>query len=277
MPFCREIYPTVRDSVDLGLYCVQFFMGNPKSYKRHRIAENDIKKVNLLTWRYPMEIFSHFPYISNLAGKSTKDGLAWNGNIEIDNKLNFLISEIEYELSVLGKIGNGVVIHPGSHPNREKGLDAIAKSINKINFPENSVLILENCAGEGNKLCKDFNEIAHILNKVENKDHVGVCVDTAHLWGVGDYDISKISEIKRLFTDFDNFIGLEKFKLLHLNDSKVPLGSKKDRHEHLGKGYIWGKDQSALFFLIKECQNLDIPIILETGGPCTHTIFNFNI
>ena len=249
-------------------------MGNPKSYKRQRITEEDIEEVKTLQKRFPINIYSHFPYISNLAGKSSKGGLGWCGNVEVDKKLNLLVREIEYELSVLGQIGKGVVIHPGSYPDREKGIETIAKSINKLNFTPKSMLLLENCAGEGNKICRDFMEISKILEKVESKKNVGVCVDTAHIWGVGEYDISKISEIDRLFNEFDKLIGLEKFKLLHLNDSKVTIGSRKDRHEHIGKGFIWGDDVSSLIYLIQKCKDHNIPIVLETGGPCKHTIIN---
>ena len=91
------------------------------------------------------------------------------------------------------------------------------------------MLLLENCAGEGNKLCKTFKELNNVIQGVskDKRNHIGVCVDTAHIWGQGDYDISKIEEVDRMFAEFDNEIGMKYFKLLHLNDSEVKLGAKK--------------------------------------------------
>lgn len=266
--FSQSIYPTVSQAISCGMYTVQFFMGNPQSCKRQRISEEDIKKTNILSERFPMFIYSHFPYIANFAGKSSKDGLAWNGNSSVDAFLRTILKELEYELDVLSKIGNGVVIHPGSYPDRDAGHLTVSKSINLINFSEGSMVLLENCAGEGNKLCKTFEEIKIVLDNIDNSKlkNVGVCVDTAHIWGQGDYDISKISEVDRMFNDFIEIIGIHNFKLLHLNDSEVPLGSKKDRHACLGKGYIWGESFDSLIYLLDKCKSLNIPMVLETNG-----------
>ena len=266
--FSQKIYKTVENALNCGMYTVQFFMGNPQTCKRQKIDEEDIQKTLRIMKRYPMNIFSHFPYISNLAGKSCKDGLAWNGNSSVDSYLRIIIKELEYELSILAKLNGGVVIHPGSYPNRLDGLSSISKSINKINFQDNYLLLLENCAGEGNKLCKNFTEIKAVIDNlnVDILKYIGVCVDTAHIWGQGDYDLSKIQEIERMFNDFDKIIGLEYFKLLHLNDSEVELGAKKDRHACLGEGYIWKNSYESLIYLLNKCQKLKIPMVLETDG-----------
>lgn len=270
VPFVNSsMNETVLFAVRSGLYCLQFFMGDSKqAWKRDTISIKDVKKTNDILSRYPMSIFTHFPLCVNMAGKAKLGHLAWSGDKKIDNTLYTVIRSVEYELNILSKLNTktGVVIHPGSYPNRKEGLDSIIKTINRITFPDNSYLLLENCAGEGNKLCRDLIELHQILENInENKKpHVRVCIDTAHLWGQGDYDISKMSEIDRLFDDFERIIGLEKFHLLHLNDSKAKFGSKRDLHACLGKGEIWSDNTDTLKYLIDKCIELNISCIMET-------------
>mgnify|MGYP000341792716 CR=1 FL=1 len=225
----------------------------------------------LLT-RYPMHVFTHFPLLTNLAG-SVKQ-LAWDGDDEQDTKTQHVIDALGYELSVIsnfsqeGKRRNGVVVHPGNYKDRSLGLSAIAKSINKIEFVEGSTLLLENAAGQGCSLATTFEEMKEIYDQVvpEKQKHVGVCVDTAHTFASGLYDLSQCDEIDKMFSDFDRILGLDKFTLLHLNDSKVPFGSRKDRHELLMNGYIWGNDYSSLILLLETCHKHGIPVMLETHG-----------
>lgn len=270
VPFVNsKLYDTFMYAIQHGLYCLQFFMGDYKQpWKRTIITKNDIEKVSNLLHKYSMSIFTHFPLCVNLVGKATLHNLAWSGNHTIDNVLYSVIRSIEYELSVLSKLNTktGVVIHPGSYPDRNKGLKTIAQTINKIQFPSGSCLLLENCAGEGNKLCRDLNELQYVLEHINetNKPFVKICIDTAHLWGQGDYDIRKISEVDRLFDDFERLIGLEKFHLLHLNDSKVQFGQKKDLHACIGTGYIWNENMDVFKYLIDKCKSYNISCILET-------------
>lgn len=270
--FSQKITNTISNGIKNGMRTIQFFMGNPKSaWKRQQISQEDIKFTQNLLERFPMNVFSHYPYCANLAGKACKGGLAWNGNHSVDNKLKGVIRALEYELSILSNFvqkRSGVVIHPGSYVDRKEGHYAVSKTLNRINFPVGSVVLLENCAGEGNKLCRDFEEISIVLQGLveEQKPYVKVCVDTAHIWGQGDYDLRKITEIDRMFDDFDRVLGLDNFYLLHLNDSCVPLGSKKDAHACLGDGYIWKDDFDPLIYLLNKCKKYDIPMVLETNG-----------
>lgn len=272
--FSQKIASTVKEAINNGMYTVQFFMGNPKSFKRQIISEEDIKNTQILTKKFPMHIFSHFPYVANFAGKSSVDGLAWNGNSTIDLYLMNIITELEYELYILSKIGNGVIIHPGSNPDREKGHITVSKTLNKIKFPEGSMLILENCAGEGNKLCSTLEELKIIFENVDKdkRKNIGICIDTAHIWGQGDYDLRDIKEVDRLFNDFQEIIGMEYFKVLHLNDSEVLLGSKKDRHACIGAGYIWKESFDSLLYLLNKCTYFNIPMVLETHSSDIITI-----
>lgn len=264
------ISPTISQGIHEGMYTIQFFMGNPKqAWQRQQISKKDIENTKVLLSRFPMNVFSHYPYCANLAGKAMKGYLAWDGNSAVDGKLKGVLRALEYELEIMANFAtcrSGVVIHPGSYPDREKGHNAVAKTINRINFPPNSQLLLENCAGEGNKLCRTFEEIRYVFDLLDSdkKPHVKVCVDTAHIWGQGEYNLSDIEEVNRMFKDFDQILGIENFYLLHLNDSKVPLGSKKDEHALLGKGHIWQKDFAPLVHLLNKCKEYQIPMVLET-------------
>lgn len=277
MPFSTFITPTLIQAIDRGMYSCQFFMGNPKSYKRQRIAQKDFDSSREILTHFPLHVFTHFPYIANLNG-SVKS-LAWDGDKMIDGKMKHMLGELEYEINTIAKLNtlsNGVVIHPGCYPDRPVGLDTIAKSINKISFDTNSKLLLENCAGEGRKLCKNFEELKRVIDSVDpsKKNNVGVCVDTAHIWGEGDYDLRRCDEVDRLFHDVDKNIGLGKFNLLHLNDSEVPLGAKKDRHACLGTGFIWGESFDSLTYLLNKCKENNIPMILETNEVDMLTLSN---
>ena len=268
--FSKSIYNTLRKSIFYSMNVTQFFLGSPKSFSRHRACEEDIDKSIKILKHFPLHVFSHFPYVANLAG-SVKQ-IAWVGNKEQDTKTQTIIKELEYELSIISRLAskgkrNGVVIHPGNFENRKEGISTIAKTINKINFTEGSKLILENAAGQGCSLATTFKEIKEIYDQVDpNKQkYIGVCVDTAHICGYGEYDLSKCSEVTRMFEEFNNIIGIDKFTLLHLNDSVVDLGSKRDCHACLGVGTIWKNDFKSLILLLDTCKKYDIPVMLETN------------
>jgi deoxyribonuclease-4 len=264
--FSRNIFNTLEKSVYYSMNVTQFFLGNPKSFDRHRATKEDIAISKKLLQRFPLHVFSHFPYIANFAG-SVKQ-LAWSGNRQQDVKTNKIISELEYELNVMSNFNGGVVIHPGNYKDRKLGLTTIAKSINKINFTEGSTLLIENAAGKGCSLATTFEEIKEIIDQVDKDKQrfIGVCVDTAHICGYGEYDLSKCSEVERMFEEFDKIIGIEKFTLLHLNDSVVCLGSRKDRHACLGTGHVCGQSFDSLILLLNTCKKHDIPAMLETHG-----------
>jgi deoxyribonuclease-4 len=265
--FQKYIYKTLSEAVKKHMFSVQFFLGNPYQINRAAIEDYDYRMCARITKRFPINIYTHFPYIANLAGKSQKNSLAWSGNSKVDNYLRVVIKQIEYEMGCVAKLGGkGVVIHPGSYPDREDGLNAIIKTLNKIKFDENHSLLLENCAAEGNKLCKDFNEIAKVLDGADNKTNIGVCLDTAHVWGAGIYDISTIEGVDLMFSEFESIIGIDKLKLIHLNDSSVEFGSRKDRHAEISTGCIWKDKVDVFYHLIDVAKSKNIPFILESDG-----------
>jgi len=273
--FSGKIYDTINYSIAKGMYATQFFMGNPYGFDRAKISMEDIEKTKKLLRNYPTHIFTHYPYVANLAG--SKDSLAWNGNASQDGKTSHILKSLEYELSVISNfdtLRNGVVIHPGCFPDRNKGLLTIAKSINKINFTTNSKLILENSAGQGTSLATTFEEIKTIIENIDEnkKGNIGVCIDTCHTFAYGLYDLSKVEEVEKMFIDFDNILGLDKLTLIHLNDSKEKFKSRKDRHELLKQGFIWKNDDISLRYLLEKCKTHNIPCILETEESDMKTI-----
>tara|TARA_B100000401_G_scaffold438316_1_gene386374 strand:- start:1829 stop:2713 length:885 start_codon:yes stop_codon:yes gene_type:complete len=270
---------TISFAIKNGMYAFQVFMGNPKSFNRSVISKEDIDKAKKLLERFPTFVFTHSPYLYNLAG--SKDILAWNGDTDQDNKTLNVIKSLEYELNIVSNFnikGNGVILHPGNHIDRHKGLLTIAKSISMINFDENAKLLLENTAGQGTSLGTTFKELKTIYDNVvsEKQKYIGICVDTAHIFGYGEYDISKVSEVERMFTEFTDLFDISMLKLIHLNDSKVPLKSRKDRHELIGEGLIWGKNMDSLFYLLEYCKVNNIPLVLETNPSDMHKFFNLS-
>ncbi len=279
--FDKNIHKTCKTSIDYGMYSTQFFLGSPQSFERHTPTFDDIINTKTLLKRFPMNVFTHFPYVANFAG--SVDSIAWEDDANQNRKTSFVIQNLSKELEVVSNFWekgkkSGVVIHPGSFKDRQKGLQTIAQSINKVKFVENSKLILENSAGQGSSLATTLDEIKEILRYTnpEIDSHIGVCIDTAHIFGYGEYDIRETKEVDRLFLEFDEKIGMNKFELCHLNDSEVCLGSKKDRHACLGTGWIWNESFTPLIHLLNKCKENNIPMVLETHGLDMLTVANLN-
>lgn len=154
--------------------------------------------------------------------------------------------------------------HPGSHLKKispEQCLDLISESINKtLDVTEGVTLVIENTAGQGSNLGYRFEHLAYLIDKCEDKSRIGVCLDTAHLFGAG-YDIRDEASYNKTMQEFDKIVGFEYLRGMHINDSKAKLGSRVDRHHSLGKGEIG----LEAFRLIMNDDRLDnIPLILET-------------
>ena len=294
--FEGNITNSIKFAIDNGMYSLQIFLGSPQAYDRACISENDIKDSASLLSKFPTNLFIHTPFLFNLCG-SVKQ-LAWEGDSKQDSITSKVVNSIQYELEILDKIHSrivteskekvrmGVVVHPGNYPDVTKGLEKIAETINMIDFPKNTnvKLLLENSSGGGNKLATTFEQIGTIIKHIhpEKRKYIGVCVDTAHIYGFGSYDLRNIHRVKQLFNEFDDYIGLKYFSLLHLNDSSQSstdkrrdafLGSKKDVHELIGHGYIWKDNVKPLIYLLDKCKELNnTPIILETSPSDVQTI-----
>lgn len=178
-----------------------------------------------------------------------------------DKSLNGFIHEIERcEILKLDRLN----FHPGSHLRKiseEECLDNIAVSMNKAIDATNDVkLVIENTAGQGSNLGYKFEHLAYIIDKIEDKSRVGVCIDTCHMFTAG-YDIRTREAYDKTWNEFDNIVGSKYLMGMHINDSKPELGSRVDRHDSLGIGKI-GWD--AFKFIMNDSRMDDIPLILET-------------
>ena len=157
--------------------------------------------------------------------------------------------------------GNYYNFHPGSHVGQgaEVGMSKIAEILNEVLTKDQStIVLLETMSGKGTEVGRNFEELRQIIDRVELKDKLGVCLDTCHVWD-GGYDI--VNDLDSVFEEFDRIIGLDRLKAIHLNDSMNPLGSHKDRHARIGEGEI---GLEALVRVINHPATEGIPFILET-------------
>ena len=157
--------------------------------------------------------------------------------------------------------GNCYNFHPGSHVGQgsEAGIQLIADLLNEILKPEqHTTVLLETMAGKGSEVGRNFEELREILDRVTLSDHMGVCLDTCHVWD-GGYDI--VNHLDEVIHQFDQIIGLNRLKAIHLNDSMNPLGAHKDRHARIGEGQIGAE---ALIRVVNHPALKHLPFYLET-------------
>ena len=157
--------------------------------------------------------------------------------------------------------GNLYNFHPGSHVKQgvDVGIDYIVEALNKVIKPEQTTtVLLETMAGKGSEIGRTFEEIKRIIDRVELNDHLGVCLDTCHVYD-GEYDI--VNNLDGVLKEFDEIIGINRLKAVHINDSKNPFGSHKDRHEKIGEGSI---GVEAFRRIINHPDLRDLPFYLET-------------
>jgi len=202
--------------------CVfQSYIANKNSYSKTNITDEDIKASCEYCKENKISFYVHENLIYNLAGKAKDNLPAWK-----DDKLQFtqlanIMKNINRDLQVTCKTNGGCVVHPGSLKDRKMGHDMVAQTLNNIEYPNDSFLLLENCAGEGTKLAKTLEEIKYVIDKVtpNKRDHIGVCLDTAHMFGSGMCSFEDEKSIVKLFEEIKSTVGIDKIKLFHLNDS----------------------------------------------------------
>lgn len=214
-------------AVQIGANTFQFFSRNPRGGNAKAFDEKDIAKFQKIRQDYNFgPLLAHAPYTMNLA--AAKDDVYEFGKKVIKEdieRMDYL--GIEY-----------MCFHPGSHvgSGEEVGIDKIANALNEaIKGDEKITILLETMSGKGTEIGFKFEQIKKIIDKVTHNEKLGVCLDTCHIFSAG-YDI--VNELDKVLDEFDSIIGLEKLKAVHLNDSMMPFGDKKDRHEVIGEGKI---------------------------------------
>ncbi|MGB9823613.1 MAG: deoxyribonuclease IV [Candidatus Hydrothermia bacterium] len=236
----------------LGCESIQIFTKNQRQWFSKELTSETIETFKSNVKKHKIKkVVVHDSYLINLAAR----------DIELLNKSREAFIDEAKRAWLLGI--PFLVFHPGSNPDLEEGIKLIAESINETldKIPDIN-LLLETTAGQGNAIGRTFEELARIMELVEKKERVGICFDTAHAFESG-YDISNEEGYYKTFETFNSIIGLEKLKCFHLNDSKTPLGSNVDRHEHIGKGLLGLK---AFELLLNDVRFHDHPMILETPG-----------
>ena len=227
-----------------------FFTRNPRGGKAKEIDPEDVKKFLELEQENGFgKLVAHAPYTMNCA--SDKENLRkFAREILADDMKRMELTP-----------GNYYNFHPGSHVGQgaEAGIAKIAEILNEVLTKEQTTtVLLETMSGKGSEVGRNFQELRQIIDQVELKEKLGVCLDTCHVWD-GGYDI--VNDLDGVLTEFDQIIGLDRLKAIHLNDSMNGLGSHKDRHAKIGEGEI---GLEALVRVINHPATRGIPFILET-------------
>ena len=226
-----------------------WFTRNPRGGRSTPPEEADVAALKNYAAANLGPLVAHASYTMNLC--SAKEETRQNG-----------LDMLRRDLQIMDRLpGNLYNFHPGCHTGQglERGIAQIADALNQVLSPETPVtILLETMAGKGTEIGSRFEELRAIIDRVAKKDKLGVCFDTCHTWDAG-YDI--VGDLDGVLTRFDKIVGIERLKAVHFNDSKNPLGAKKDRHEKLGQGCI-GLDALKRVALHPSLSGL--PFILET-------------
>lgn len=248
----EQLLGSAKQAVSFGANTFMFYTGAPQNTIRKDIKDDLTDEAIKYMKENNIDInnvICHAPYIINLANKEKED--SWN----------FSISFLKNEINRITKMGiNYIVVHPGNalKIDRMEALNNIAEAINNIITTDTKpMILLETMAGKGTECGINIYEINEILNKVNLKEKVGVCLDTCHL---NDSGIN-ISKFNQYLDEFDEKIGIEKIKCVHVNDSKNEIGTHKDRHANLGYGTIGFEN---LINVIYNARLKNAPKILET-------------
>ena len=245
-----QLMGSLNEALSYGSTTFMFYTGAPQNTMRYQIDDNitaaAIKKMTDLGIDYS-KVIVHAPYIINLA----------NGDEE---KYKFAINFLKEEIKRCEKLKiKYMVLHPGSHVGLgvEKGIENVIYGLNQVLKNSNVTILIETMAGKGSEVGKTLDEVKMIIDGVTDKEHIGVCMDTCHLNDAG-YDVS---DFDKILDEFDNKIGLQYLHCIHINDSKNPISSHKDRHENIGYGTI---GFTNLINIIYNKRLSEIPKILET-------------
>jgi deoxyribonuclease IV len=250
LSFSKGYLSMAKTAASIGANTFQFFTRNPRGGKAKEIDPADLSSFKTFANENGITTFlAHAPYTLNFCAAKP----------EIRT---FAISTLKDDLSRMENTPNQMYnIHPGSHVGQgiEKGIELISEAVNEaLSEEQTTTLLFETMAGKGSEVGSTFKEIKSLIDNVNLKSHVGVCLDTCHVWE-GGYDIK--DNLEATLEEFDKIVGLDHLKAIHLNDSKNPLGAHKDRHEAIGLGQIGFE---ALSKITNHERLRKLPFFLET-------------
>ena len=239
-----------KQALEIGANTFQFFTRNPRGGRAKELDPADAQKLmDMMKENSFAPILAHAPYTLNCCSKD-------------ENTRRFALETMTDDLKRMEYTpGNMYNFHPGSHVGQgaDVGIEMIAETLNTAMFDTmNTTVLLETMAGKGTEVGRSFEELSRILELVDRKEKMGVCLDTCHVSDAG-YDI--VNDLDGVLEEFDKIIGIKYLKAVHLNDSKNPLGAHKDRHEKIGEGFI-GTD--AFERIINHPVLKKLPFYLET-------------
>ena len=252
-----SISGTIDQAIDRAreLQCdtFQIFTRNPRGWKYKKLDRGEVDEFKRKNESDPMTpVVAHMSYLPNLS--SPKKSIYYRS-----------VKSLSAELDRCGTLGvHYVVTHLGSHMGKgqDLGLERVTSAINQAvsENPNEVMLLLENTAGTKNSMGSSFEDLKRILDRIDDRRRVGICFDTAHAYAAG-YDLHSPRGVDETLVKFDSVLGLAVLKVVHLNDSKNGLGSGRDRHEHIGMGYIGEKGFKTL---LKHEAVRNLPFIMET-------------
>ena len=233
---------------------LQIFTKNASTWKERTLQVAEVERFDAARAETGIrEVAAHTSYLINIASPDRKQRLR-------------SCAALEEELKRASALQiSDVVLHPGSHmgAGESRGLEKAAESLNAVLSKQSrssSRLLLETTAGQGNSLGYRFEQIAELLDRIEDQSKIGVCLDTAHIFAAG-YDIRTVASFSAVMRQFDAAVGLKHLRLIHLNDSKKELGTRIDRHQHIGEGFI---GLEAFGCILRDRRLTAIPKIIET-------------
>lgn len=246
----KGLYNAALEAVSINANTFQFFTRNPRGGRAKELDLEEISKLKEIMDEYKFApLFAHGSYTMNLASAS-------------EDTRNFAKDIFKDDLERLKVIERAYyVFHPGSHVKQgsEKGIELIVEALNEaIDENNETIILLEGMSGKGTEIGRSMMELKNIIDGVRNNKNIGICLDTCHLYSSGQ-DI--VNDLDGVLKHIDDVVGLNRLKAIHLNDSKMPFNSFKDRHEIIGQGTI---GLESIIKIINHPVLRDLPFNLET-------------
>ncbi|MFX1486865.1 MAG: deoxyribonuclease IV [Promethearchaeota archaeon] len=231
--------------------CIQIYVSPSRTWVVPELQDEEILRFNTAWQKSRVKVVvGHIPYLVNLA--------SLNQELRLKS-----IRRLATEIERANRFGVAyLILHPGSNPDRKDGMRLIVEGLNAVfkDIDESKVMVLlETVAGQGDMIGSRFEELAYILSRVEKRQFMAICLDTCHVFAAG-YNIAGYDGYERVLKRFDEIIGLDELRVIHMNDSSAPLGARVDRHACIGEGFL---GTQVFHAIVKDNRLAHIPKILE--------------